>query len=83
MRTRLILEEAYLRVKERKNENYTAAVNVRQLFGTVSIQMTYEGEGFDPLAADTSARNEEDTFRYTILNAYKTYIGYQSSIFSL
>ena len=77
MRTRLILEEAYLRVKESKNENCTVAVIERQIFGTVSIQMTYEGEEFNPLAADTSARSEEDTFRYTILNAYKTYIGYQ------
>ena len=77
VRTRLILEEAYLRVKESKNEDYTATVNVRQFLGTVSIQMTYEGEGFDPLTAETSAENDEDTFRHTILNAHNAYVGYQ------
>ena len=77
MRTRLILEEAYLRVKEGRKESYTATVNIHQRFDEVSLQMIYEGEEFDPLVVGASTENEEDTYRYTVLNAYKLHIGYQ------
>ena len=76
-RTRLILEEAFLRVNEGRGEECTAAVNVRQRFDAVTLQMIYDGDGFDPLVADASEDNEEDTYRYTVLNAYKIHIGYQ------
>lgn len=77
LRTRLILEEAYLRIKESRKDNFTATVNVHQRFDAVSLQMIYDGEEFDPLMAESSAENEEDTYRYTVLNAYKIHIGYQ------
>ena len=77
VRTKLILEEAYLRVRDRRNDDYTATISVRQRFGTVSIQMTYEGEGFNPISTDASNSSEEDLLRYDILNAYKLNIGYQ------
>lgn len=78
-RTRLIMEEAFLRIKNGLNDHGDLAVkvNIRQRFDTISLQMYYVGPDYNPLIAPSSDENEEDTYRYTILNAYRLYIGYQ------
>ena len=77
-RTRLILEEGFFRLKDHlSDDDIEIAVNIRQRFENVTLQMIICGAEYNPLIPPVSDENEEDTYRYTILNAYSRYIGFQ------
>ena len=78
-RTRLILEESFFRIKKGLggSDDFQVTVVIRKRFDAISLQFIAYGAGFNPLIPPSSEEDEDDTYRYTVLNAYARCIGYQ------
>ena len=76
-RAELLLEEVFYSFAERKPDGCSAIVIIQKRFGDVNLQLTVQGEGFNPIIENSDwAEDDGNYLRGMILTANREYLSY-------
>lgn len=76
-RAEMLLEEIFYSFAEREPDGCAATVIIQKRFGDINLQLTVQGEGFNPIIENSEWTEDDGNYlRGIILKANREYLGY-------